>query len=151
MIIIDAMKTPLQFKVRRVDWAQSRMALAAIRRKVFVEEQHVPEELEWDGLDDTCLHVIAESVDGVAVGTGRLLPDAHIGRMAVLKEWRRRGVGRALMEALIAAARERGFQAVELSAQTHAIGFYQRFGFTVISDEYPDAGIPHRTMRMTLS
>lgn len=145
------MTSPPSFKVRTVKWTDASHALAAVRRKVFVEEQRVPEDLEWDGLDEACLHVIAEATAGEPVGTGRLLPDAHIGRMAVLKPWRRCGVGSALMEALIAAARERGFRAIELSAQTHAIGFYERFGFEVVSDEYPDAGIPHRTMRLALS
>jgi predicted GNAT family N-acyltransferase len=94
--------------------------------------------------------VLAETAAGEAVGTARLLPDAHIGRMAVLPAWRKRGVGGILLVELMVAARERGQDAVELSAQTHAIGFYRRFGFEVFGGEYMDAGIPHRMMRCSL-
>src|SRR4051812_26151311 len=134
--------------VRRVVWGDAIDTLRSIRRQVFVEEQHVPESLEWDGLDDDCVHVVAETSAGEAIGTGRLLPDGHLGRMAVLAPFRRCGVGGRLLLELIAAAAERGQLEVVLSAQTHAIGFYERFGFEVISDEYLDAGIPHRTMRL---
>lgn len=126
------------------------MELRAIRKTVFVEEQSVPEELEWDGIDERCLHVLAATGAGEAIGTGRLLPDGHIGRMAVVPQWRRRGVGGMLLAELLAAAREQQHQAVELSAQIHAIGFYRRFGFEVVSGEYMDAGIPHRAMRLAL-
>lgn len=139
-----------QITVRRVSWDGAHAELRAIRKIVFVEEQGVPEELEWDGVDGQCLHVLAATVTGEAVGTGRLLPDGHIGRMAVLLPWRRRGVGAMLVSELIAAARERKHEAVEISAQTHAIGFYRRFGFEVVGGEYLDAGIPHRTMRLLL-
>lgn len=136
-----------QVRVRRVGWSDAHDELRAIRLTVFVREQHVPEELEWDDIDGECLHVLAETAAGKAIGTGRLLPDGHIGRMAVLAPWRGRGVGGMLLAELIAAARERGHAAVELSAQTHAIGFYRRFGFEVVSGEFLDAGILHRTMR----
>ncbi|MDB5810015.1 MAG: GCN5-related N-acetyltransferase [Betaproteobacteria bacterium] len=134
--------------VRRVRWSEAIDALRAIRTKVFVDEQHVPQALEWDGLDDECLHVVAETASREAIGTGRLLPDGHIGRMAVMPAWRGKGVGRMLLTELTAAAAEHGHTEVVLSAQTHAIGFYQRSGFEVISEEYLDAGIPHRTMRL---
>jgi predicted GNAT family N-acyltransferase len=136
--------------VRRVSWSEAGAALRQIRKIVFVDEQRVPEELEWDGSDEHCLHVLAETAAGGAVGTGRLLADGHIGRMAVMKGWRGRGVGGALLAELIAAAREARHSMVELSAQTHAIGFYRRFGFEVVGDEYLDAGIPHRMMRLAL-
>lgn len=138
------------FTVRRVGWNEAGAALRSIRKTVFVDEQSVPEDLEWDGLDDRCIHVLAETESGEAVGTGRLLPDGHIGRMAVLKRWRGKGVGSALLEELVAVAREQGFDRVELSAQTHAIGFYARFGFEAVGAEYMDAGIPHRAMRLAL-
>jgi predicted GNAT family N-acyltransferase len=140
----------LQVTVRRVSWNTACAELRAIRKTVFVEEQNVPVELEWDGIDERCLHVLATTAAGEAVGTGRLLPDGHIGRMAVLTRWRRHGIGGLLLVELIAAARERRHQAVELSAQIHAIGFYRRFGFEVVSGEYLDAGIAHRTMRLSL-
>jgi predicted GNAT family N-acyltransferase len=136
--------------VRRVAWSEARVALSAVRTTVFVHEQHVPEELEWDGIDDACIHVIAETANGAAIGTGRLLPATHIGRMAVLAPWRGRGVGRMLLAELMAAAAERGDTMVELSAQTHAIGFYRRNGFEIVSGEYLDAGIPHRRMQCSL-
>ena len=144
------MPRPPQVTVRRVNWSDAGTALREIRLAVFVREQRVPEELEWDGMDESCLHVLAETAAGEAVGTARLLPDAHIGRMAVLPAWRQRGVGGMLLVELMTAVRERGQSAVELSAQTHAIGFYRRFGFEVFGGEYMDAGIPHRMMRCSL-
>ena len=139
-----------QVTVRRVGWNEAATTLRAIRKAVFVDEQKVPEELEWDGIDPQCLHVLAASSSGEAVGTGRLLPDGHIGRMSVLKHWRGTGVGSALLAELISAAREQHYSAVELSAQTHALGFYRRHGFAVVSDEYLEAGIAHRMMRLSL-
>lgn len=139
-----------QFTVRRVDWIAAEDALRRVRTSVFVDEQNVPAELEWDGIDAQCTHVIAESEAGDPIGTGRLLPDGHIGRMAVLKPWRRRGVGSAILKALLAAAAEAGHASAVLNAQTRAESFYARFGFEVVSDEFMDAGIPHRAMRLAL-
>ncbi len=144
------MSNSAQVTVRRVSWSEAGVALREIRKLVFVDEQRVPEALEWDGRDAHCLHVLAEAETGSAIGTGRLLPDGHIGRMAVIKDWRGRGVGSRILTELVAAAREQRRSIVELSAQTHAIGFYRRFGFEVAGDEYLDAGIPHRTMRLAL-
>ena len=144
------MDDPSQVTIRRVAWSEARDELRAIRINVFVREQHVSEALEWDCIDEECLHVLATTAAGDAIGTGRLLPDGHIGRMAVLAHWRRRGIGARLLAELIAAAAERGFDEIELSAQTHAIGFYRRFGFEVASGEYLEAGIPHRKMRRSL-
>ena len=135
------------FTVRRVEWDDAIGALRSVRKTVFVDEQSVPEELEWDGIDDECIHVLAETSARHPIGTGRLLPSGYIGRMAVLKPWRCRGVGSALLTALLAAAKELHFASVQLSAQTHAIGFYRRHGFETVSEEYLDAGIPHRAMR----
>ena len=139
-----------RFSVRRVTWNESGDFLRSIRNSVFVEEQNVPIELEWDGLDELCTHVIAETTQGKPIGTGRLLPDGHIGRMAVVKYWRGRGVGSAILAELIAAARENGCDSAILNAQTHAVKFYARFGFEIVSDEFMDAGIPHHTMRAML-
>ena len=129
-----------------VTWSESASELSVIRRQVFIDEQHVPEELEWDGLDPDALHVLAHVADQ-AVACGRLLADGHIGRMAVLKEWRGRGIGRAVLQTLLNAAHAAGNQEVFLHAQTTAIKFYEQAGFTVEGDEFMDAGIPHRTMR----
>ena len=144
------MQGQAKFTVRRVAWNEAVADLRAIRIAVFVDEQHVPEQLEWDGMDELCLHVVAVNASGSAVGTGRLLPDGHIGRMAVLAQWRKMGIGALMLAELLAAARERRHAAAELSAQTHALGFYRKFGFEVVSGEYLDAGIPHRTMRLAL-
>ncbi len=139
------------FTVKQVDWSAASDALRAVRTAVFIEEQGIPQDLEWDDMDARCVHVLARSADDYAIGSGRLLPDGHIGRMAVLKPWRGKGVGAALLRELIAAAMEQGHTSAELSAQTHAIGFYRRFGFEVTSEEYLEVEIPHRAMRMVLT
>lgn len=138
------------FRVRETDWARDGERLAALRTVVFIDEQHVPPDEEHDGRDPECAHVVAETPDGAVIGTGRLMPDGHIGRMAVAVSWRGHGVGRALLEALLACARARGFASVELNAQTTAIGFYERCGFRAEGPEFEDAGIMHRVMRRTL-
>ena len=139
------------FTVRRADWNTDRAALSAIRREVFVVEQRVPEEEEWDDMDIRCRHVIALTVDGAAIGTGRLLPDQRIGRMAVLKAWRERGVGSALLAELIAMAREDGHRESRLHAQTHAMVFYRKHGYAAVGGEFIEAGIPHVEMRLVLT
>lgn len=138
------------WRVRVADWAGESARLGVLREAVFVQEQRVPPEEEYDGRDAECVHVVAEDAAGSVIGTGRLLPEGHIGRMAVAPAWRGSGVGRALLEALLACARERGFATVELSAQTHAIAFYERCGFRAEGPEFMDAGIPHRRMRRPL-
>ena len=128
------------------DWSTHQAQLSEVRARVFIEEQQVPVELELDELDAGAVHALA--LDGAKpVGTGRLLLDGRIGRMAVLPEYRGRGVGADLLKALAAAAAERGHTQVTLHAQTHAIGFYEKLGFSAYGDEFDDAGIPHRAMR----
>ena len=119
-----------------------------VRRAVFVDEQKVPAEMELDEFDPPSLHALAFDGEGRVLGTGRLLPDGHIGRMAVLRQARGTGVGSALLQALMQAARARGDREVVLSAQTHAVPFYERFGFVAEGEQYDDAGIPHRMMRL---
>ena len=131
--------------IRLTGWARDEAPLRAVRARVFIEEQHVPEELEWDELDARCVHALA-SVDGEPVGTGRLTPDGHIGRMAVLPAWRGHGVGARLLRTLMDVGRERGDRTCRLHAQIHAMPFYERFGFRPEGGEFMDAGIPHRTM-----
>lgn len=138
-----------KFTVRTASWSDDRAVLQSLRRAVFVVEQRVPEELEWDEADALSLHALAQDSHGLPVGTGRLLPDGHVGRMAVLREWRGQGAGSALLEFLVLQARQRGMRRLQLHAQTHAIGFYERQGFVVQGGEFMEAGIPHR--RMTLS
>jgi predicted GNAT family N-acyltransferase len=148
--IIPAMPTQ-PFSIRLCNWHEARAEARRIRELVFVREQGVPLELEWDEEDPRCEHALARAADGAAVGTGRLLPDGHIGRMAVLKEWRGKGVGALLLQALIGRARERGHARARLNAQTYAIGFYRRYGFEVSGPEYMDAGIPHVPMQRDLA
>ena len=143
------MSEPLPFTVGPVNWNASEKLLGAIRAKVFVEEQGVPVELEWDGLDEHAYHVLAFAADGTPIGTGRLLQDTHIGRMAVLKEWRRRGVGSAMLDVLLVAANKMGYGEVELNAQTRVLNFYLRKGFAPHGEEFMDAGIPHIAMTRT--
>ncbi|MDP1907496.1 MAG: GNAT family N-acetyltransferase, partial [Hyphomicrobium sp.] len=119
--------------------------------QVFVREQGVPLELEMDEHDPHCDHALAQAADGSVLGTGRLLPDGHIGRMAVLKEWRGQGVGALLLQALVEQARRRGHARARLNAQTHAAGFYRRLGFEVSGPEFIEAGIPHVAMQRDLS
>lgn len=140
-----------RYTIRDADWNDDRLALTHVRRVVFMQEQGVPAELEWDEDDAVSRHFLAEDDAGHPIGTARLLPDGHIGRMAVLEFWRRHGVGTALMRHVLSAARTAGHGTVELAAQTHALGFYTRFGFESWSDEFMDAGIPHRNMRLVLS
>jgi predicted GNAT family N-acyltransferase len=136
-------------KIELMSWEAARTEASRIRFAVFVEEQGVPREIELDEMDSRCIHALAFD-EGRAVGTGRLLPDAHIGRMAVLEGWRGRGVGGLILEALIAKARERGERKVFLSAQVHATEFYVRHGFSAIGEIYEEAGIPHRAMERAL-
>ena len=138
------------FTIERVDWLSAIGELRAVRTAVFIEEQCIPPELEWDDMDSRCVHVLARSAPGDAIGSGRLLPDGHIGRMAVLKPWRGKGVGAAVLRELIAAAIEQGHTEAKLSAQTHALGFYRKFGFEITGEEYFEVEIPHRAMRMGL-
>ena len=138
------------FRVRLVDWRESSEVLARIRTTVFVVEQNVPASLEMDGRDGDCAHALAESAAGEPIGTGRLMPDGRIGRMAVLAPWRGRGVGAALLEALMAEARRRGFREVYLHAQSGAKDFYLRHGYAIEGEEYLEAGIPHIGMRARL-
>ncbi|OAJ69990.1 GNAT family acetyltransferase [Methylobacillus sp. MM3] len=141
----------MSFSVIAVDWLSAGAALAEIRRRVFIEEQSVPEALEWDGLDENAVHVLASDDANRPIGCARLLPQGKIGRMAVLPEWRGSGVGRTMLETLVALARAQGLPEVSLSAQTHAIPFYEQAGFRVCSEIYDDAGIPHRDMVLALS
>ena len=120
------------FSVRDAVWARDDEALRLVRFAVFVVEQRVPEDLEWDGIDAQCEHAIAEDDAGSPIGCGRLLPDGHIGRMAVVAPWRRRGVGAALLARLVDAARARGDARVVLNAQTQAMPFYAAFGFAPV-------------------
>lgn len=139
------------FSVVLCDWDSARAQSRRIRELVFVREQGVPLELEWDEHDPQCDHALVHAADGSALGTGRLLPDGHIGRMAVLKEWRGKGVGALLLQTLMEQARRRGHAQVRLNAQITAAGFYRRLGFDFCGPEFIEAGIPHVAMQRDLS
>lgn len=143
------------FHVRVADWrdANDRNALRYVRTRVFIEEQNVPEELEWDDADLQALHVIAlkNNKDKEVIATARLLVDGQIGRMAVLPCHRRQGIGSAMLAALITAATKRGLTRVFLHAQLSAVDFYKKTYFIVVSEQYMEAGIAHVTMEKKLT
>jgi predicted GNAT family N-acyltransferase len=146
------MKTEL-YSVRLVNWVESKEPLQHIRIEVFVKEQAVPIEEEWDGLDDDALHLLAVGPTGEPIGTNRLLiheKTGHIGRMAVMKSWRGKGVGLALMQTMLEIARKQGLKDLFLNAQTYAIPFYEKVGFKAVGDEFDEAGMPHYRMELTL-
>lgn len=139
-----------QVHVRLVSWHEQAASLCRVRETVFVHEQGVPPELELDEHDATAVHALAEDTEGRPVGAGRLLPDGHIGRLAVLAEMRGLGLGRALLDTLVDAARQNGHDQAVLNAQVHALDFYLRAGFTVSSEPFMEAGIEHQEMRKPL-
>jgi predicted GNAT family N-acyltransferase len=136
--------------IRILPWQSACAEAQRVRETVFVVEQGVPPEIELDEWDERCDHALAYDAGGRVIGTGRLLPDGHVGRMAVLREARGQGVGARLLEALIERARSRGMERVVLNAQTHAVPFYARFGFAVEGATFMEAGIPHVTMAREL-
>ena len=128
-------------------WEEQQHDARPVRAEVFIAEQKVPLAMEWDDMDAVCVHAVAYDDEGKAVATGRLLPDGHIGRMAVLKIMRGHGIGGAVLDALMTHARQRGDRAVSLNAQTQAELFYRRYGFEREGEEFMEAGIPHVCMR----
>ena len=136
----------VEFGVDAGAWNELGEAARQVRETVFVDEQNVPRDMEWDEHDAVSRHVIARDSDGGVIGTGRLLADGQLGRMAVLADWRGKGVGRALLERLLEEATRLGLEHPALHAQTQASGFYRRFGFVEEGPEFMEAGIPHRIM-----
>jgi len=129
------------FTVHLISWHDGEPLLRAIREKVFMQEQGVPAELEWDGLDNVCHHALALTANGEAIGCGRIMPDGHIGRVAVLPEWRGKRIATAIMEMLVDYARSQNYAKVELNAQV---------GFEAKGKVFMDANIPHRKMTLQL-
>ncbi len=144
------MQTKPTIHVEQTTWQTDEQAIRTIRTAVFVEEQNVPVEIDFDGLDGECIHWLAYSEDGHPVGTGRLLPDGHFGRMAVLKPNRKRGVGDAIMRAAIATAAAANLAEIFLHAQLTALPFYQGLGFISYGEEFLDADMPHIAMRLVM-
>ena len=139
----------VEFTIQQTEFVTT-PGIKTVREAVFIKEQHVPMELEWDGLDDTATHVVALDKDAQIIGTARMLANGHIGRMAVLPAWRHQGVGSAMLKELLLLAQQKQLTKVYLHAQTTAVGFYKQHGFEVAGEEFMDAGIPHRYMERTL-
>lgn len=138
--------TDTGFIVNEVNWTQHQHEIRFIRTQVFIFEQRVPEALEWDGMDDTAIHVLAFTADQIPAGTARLLSSGQIGRMAVLKHYRNRGTGTAMLIRLLQIAARENITPLFLNAQLHAIRFYEKHGFIADGGVFDDAGIPHRRM-----
>ncbi|TCJ15163.1 GNAT family N-acetyltransferase [Parasulfuritortus cantonensis] len=145
----DAEPIPNDVTIRPAHWPEDAAAIAAVRRAVFIDEQGVPEALEWEAIDPECAWFVAQA-GATTVAVARLTPAGRIGRMAVLAPWRGRGIGRALLECLIGHGRRLGLAGLELHGQCHALGFYARQGFRADGPEFAEAGIPHRRMYMNL-
>lgn len=139
-----------EIQIKLGEWSELQADAQAVRTAVFVEEQRIPAELEWDVMDEQCLHAVAYDAQGKAIGTGRLLPDGHIGRMAVLNTARNCGVGAEILRQLMAQAKIRGMYAVQLNAQISAEPFYQREGFHREGELFMEAGIQHVHMNKML-
>ena len=134
------------YLIRIASWQDEAPILRTIRTAVFIHEQKIPEDLEWDEFDLISMHVLALNSDGQPIGTARLLPDGYIGRMAVLKDWRGKGLGSAMLLRMLEELKNRQMQKAMLNAQTDAIKFYEKFGFQVTGEEFIEAGIPHVKM-----
>lgn len=141
----------VEHAVEAGDWATLGRPAGMLREAVFVREQGVPADMEYDEWDPRSLHVLARGPGGEPIGTGRLLPDGHVGRLAVLPAWRGKGVGAALLSRLMAAARAGGMASLVLHAQAQAIDFYRGFGFVAEGEAFLEAGIPHVLMRRHLA
>ncbi|MGB5396739.1 MAG: GNAT family N-acetyltransferase [Gammaproteobacteria bacterium] len=138
-------------EIRIADWNNNddRAALRMIRKQVFIDEQQVPVELEWDEFDDSSTHFLA-TVNHAAVATARLKTDGQLGRMAVLKACRHRGIGASLLKYILAYARMQSLAELYCHAQISALDFYRQHGFNEFGETFLDAGIVHRAMKLKL-
>lgn len=137
-------------KVENVKWKDDHAQLKNIREKVFIQEQKVTPELEWDGMDEKAIHFLVFK-DEKAIGCARAIvikSQMQLGRMAVLKEYRGQGAGSTLIEKAIVTAKLKQLSGIHISAQCNAINFYVKFGFEVMGDTYLDAEILHRDMTL---
>jgi predicted GNAT family N-acyltransferase len=139
----------LQVKITQATWLDAESYLRKIRTPVFIEEQDVAPDFEWDEIDTTAVHLLAV-LNNEVIACLRIIEYQKIGRMAVLKAWRGKGVGNAILEEAIKLCKNHGSTCIKLSAQTHAIGFYKQAGFKVVSEEYCDVHIPHVDMKLEL-
>ena len=132
-------------KIRIADWHTDNDNLTQIRRRVFIEEQNVPENMEWDEYDDSATHFLA-TLDNKVIATARLKTDGQIGRMAVLAEYRNKGIGSKLLQFVVLTAKQQKLKNIYLHAQVSAISFYEKHGFTACGHVFYEANIPHREM-----
>ncbi|WP_318472220.1 GNAT family N-acetyltransferase [Photobacterium leiognathi] len=124
--------------------------IRTVREQVFIQEQQIDPEIEFDGLDSEAVHVLV--MDGEQpLGTGRILSDGHIGRIAIMKAARGQGLGAKVVQALVKYAQQQGYPRVDLGAQTHAVDFYRKLGFMPYGDEFMEANIPHQAMEQMLA
>lgn len=135
-----------EFSIIHSIWPENAEAIRKLRKIVFIIEQGVDPKIEWDGRDHLCQHAIAITNAGEEIATGRILPTGHIGRIAVLANWRGKGVGSAILKKLMMIAEDGQFPKVYLNSQTHALAFYQRFGFITEGPFFMEAGILHQRM-----
>ncbi|EKF73634.1 acetyltransferase [Alcanivorax hongdengensis A-11-3] len=136
----------MPFSIIETSWDEHEAALRELRQRIFINEQHVPDELEWDGLDQDATHFLALDAEQRPAGCIRLLPSGQLSRLCVLSEQRNNGIGTALLVAAEEAARARSMEEIFLHAQTHATSFYEAAGFSVSGGIFMDANIPHRQM-----
>ncbi len=138
------------FTVSLVCWHDGEPLLKSIREAVFIRERGTPAELEWDGKDEGCRHALALSLQGDAIGCGRMLPDGHIGHIAVLPQWRKQKVGTAIVEALLDYARSHEYPQISVDAQPHYVPFYRNNGFVEQGEAFMDAGVQRIKMALKL-
>jgi predicted GNAT family N-acyltransferase len=138
------------FTVRPATWREDQHALQSVRRPVFVDEQKVDADEEFDEVDLVCPHILAVDAHGRGIGTGRIDSKGKIGRMAVLANWRKHGVGRSILSKALEIARSTGLRRVYLHSQVSAMGFYTKAGFTPYGARFFEAGIEHQAMELDL-
>lgn len=138
------------FTVSLIGWHDGEPLLRSIREAVFIHEQGIPDTLEWDGLDENARHALALSLQGNAIGCGRILPNGHIGHIAVLPQWRRQKAGTAIMEALLDYARTQGYPQVSADAQPSSMPFYRKFGFAEQGEALANKGLQEIRMFLNL-
>lgn len=138
------------FTVSLIGWHDGKLLLRSVREAVFIHEQGIPEAEEWDGQDENCRHALALSLQGDAIGCGRMQPDGHIGHIAVLAQWRKQKIGTAIMEALLDYARTHDYPQVSVDVPPHYVPFYRGIGFAEQDETPMIAGVPHQRMHLKL-
>ena len=131
-----------------VNWSEKQTELTSVRRTVFIKEQNVPESIELDGKDPNFIHVLASDQEGRPVGTARMDNKGKIGRMAVMHDYRRQGIGRKMIQALMDYGRKNSISDFHVSSQVTAVGFYKKMGFEPSGEEFIEAGIKHINMKL---